>query len=178
MGVRHGRARRARSAKLSKLKPSEALLLGYTGFVLVLFGAQSFTRATPFPGTAALVPVAGTVFMIMAGLVSTGGISRLLSSKPLVAVGNISYGWYLWHWPCIVFATPLWSHSTTVSLIAAVFALGPTYLSYHYVEQPVRLNATLRGRPRYRSQPCASACRCCSASPSVRRPARSRGPTP
>ena len=59
------------------------------------------------------------------------------------------------HWPFMVFAVALFSHTTTVLVLAGVAALIPTYISYRYVEQPIRHNATLIGR---RAIPVAVVC--------------------
>lgn len=59
-----------------------------------------FNATTPFPGWAAALPVAGSSLLIM----SEGAfVNRILSLKPLIGVGLISYSLYLWHWPVLVF---------------------------------------------------------------------------
>lgn len=59
----------------------------------------------PFPSVVTLVPVAGTLLLLLAGNVRDGATSRVLSTTPLVRIGDWSYSIYLWHWPLIVFAT-------------------------------------------------------------------------
>jgi hypothetical protein len=58
-------------------------------------------------------------------------------------VGDVSYSWYLWHWPVIVFVVLLWPDSPAAAVIAAVASLIPAVLSYRLLEQPLR-----RIRPR------------------------------
>lgn len=74
------------------------------GLFLILVAAFFFGAAdVPFPGLAALLPCGGAALIIWAG--EDGGVTRtgkLLSSKPFVFVGLISYSLYLWHWPVIV----------------------------------------------------------------------------
>jgi hypothetical protein len=94
----------------------------------------------------ALIPVAGASCLIAGGTASQGGLARFLSVKPLVSVGEVSYGWYLWHWPAIVFAGILWPNNQFVLVAAALGALAPAYLSYRLVENPIRLNQRIRGR--------------------------------
>ena len=74
-----------------------------------------------------------------------GVLSRILAVRPLVALGVISYGVYLWHWPVIVYATPGRTGLDGVALDAARVAttLALALASFWLVEQPVR-----RGRPR------------------------------
>ncbi len=74
------------------------------------------------------------------------GLRSFLSLGPLVWIGRISYGLYLWHWPVIVAASPartgLDGPSLTVVRVGLtfVFATAPFYL----VEQPIRRGALPR----------------------------------
>jgi hypothetical protein len=93
---------------------------------------------------AALLPVAGTSGLIVAGTLAPNPASRLLSTRPAVWVGDLSYSLYLWHWPLIVFASLRWPGPTT-PLLVAVASILPAWLSYRYVETPLRA-----ARPRSR----------------------------
>jgi peptidoglycan/LPS O-acetylase OafA/YrhL len=111
-----------------------------TGFVgIVLFAATNVLvdDKTPWPGVAALLPVAATASLIVAGTISSNPVSRLLSTRPAVRVGDLSYSLYLWHWPLIVFASLLWPDSPA-PLLAALISSVPAWLSYRYVETPLR----------------------------------------
>ncbi|MGH9236003.1 MAG: acyltransferase family protein [Acidimicrobiales bacterium] len=76
-----------------------------------------------------------------------GFLAGALSARPLVGLGLISYGVYLWHWPVIVYLTPEragfdgWRLDAACVAAALVLAVA----SYHLVERPVRRGA-LRGR--------------------------------
>jgi len=74
-------------------------------------------------------------------------LRSFLSLAPLVWIGRISYGLYLWHWPVIVVASPartgLDGPSLTVVRVGLTFAFATA--SYYLVEQPIRRGA-LRGR--------------------------------
>lgn len=67
-------------------------------------------------------------------------LGPLLSIAPLRAIGRISYGVYLWHWPVYVYLTPARTGLDDPALLlvrlAATFALA--VLSYRLVEQPIR----------------------------------------
>ena len=67
-------------------------------------------------------------------------------TRPAVWLGNLSYSWYLWHWPLIVFAGALWPDSSGVLVPAAAVSLVPAWLSYRFVESPIRLGERFRGR--------------------------------
>ncbi|MBT0772193.1 acyltransferase [Kineosporia sp. J2-2] len=111
--------------------------LGLAGLALLVVLNRTVDVQTVWPGRAALLPVIATVLLILAGTIGTGPVQRLLSSKPFVVTGDLSYSIYLWHWPLIVISTLLWPDSDS-PVYAALFSLIPAVLSYRYVEQPLR----------------------------------------
>jgi peptidoglycan/LPS O-acetylase OafA/YrhL len=68
------------------------------GAALIGISMGCFQKTTPFPGLAALVPCIGTCLVIAAGGPNVV-VSLMLSVKPVVAIGLISYSVYLYHWP-------------------------------------------------------------------------------
>jgi peptidoglycan/LPS O-acetylase OafA/YrhL len=74
-------------------------------------------------------------------------LSRALSWRPLVGLGIISYGVYLFHWPIFLWLSPERTGLSTVPLLGLRFAvtLVVALASYAVLEQPV-----LRGRVRLR----------------------------
>ena len=134
-------------ARLPALTSAARLAVGALGAVAVAAAALLIQDSDPFPGTAALLPVLGTTLLLLAGAHGTTGISRLLAARPLVAIGDLSYSWYLWHWPVIVFAALLFPHRPLVLVTAAAASFVPAALSYRFVEQPLR-RARPRSRPR------------------------------
>ncbi|WP_186816533.1 acyltransferase family protein [Cellulomonas aerilata] len=73
------------------------------GLAAIVASALVLSDATPFPGTAALLPVLGTAVFLWAGRVP--GASRpavAAALRPVRYLGDISYGVYLWHWPLVV----------------------------------------------------------------------------
>ena len=93
-----------------------------------------------------VIPVVGTCCLLIAGTSGPNLISSLLSRRPLVFVGDISYGLYLWHWPFIVFARALAPKEGWVPVAAAAFSVLPAWASHRYVENPIRTNATIVGK--------------------------------
>lgn len=116
---------------------SEAL--SFTGLALILAGIFLIDEETPFPGIYALLPTIGSALIIAfaSGKNYTG---RLLSLKPMLVIGLISYSAYLWHHPIFAFAKHLSYFPPSITakslLCLAVFPIA--YLSWQYVENPFR----------------------------------------
>lgn len=118
------------------------------GFAAVILAMFSFDKTTQFPGWAALLPVLGTTAMIWANGHAETWVGRLLSIKPMVAIGLISYSLYLWHWPIHVYANAI-----SVDGISDYEAIGwillagvLAWLSWRFVELPFRERRILAGR--------------------------------
>ena len=69
------------------------------GLSIVILDGQS-----PFPGLNALAPCLATALLILVGHDQTTSVHRVLSTRPFVGIGLISYSLYLWHWPPLVIA--------------------------------------------------------------------------
>jgi peptidoglycan/LPS O-acetylase OafA/YrhL len=118
-------------------------ICSFSGLLLILVAGLSFTTATPFPGAAALLPCVGAALIIAAGRSGPSLVGQMLSTKPAVFVGMISYSLYLWHWPLIVFQRAnavlvkgLSPNATKLALMGASIALAT--LSWRFVEVPFR----------------------------------------
>jgi peptidoglycan/LPS O-acetylase OafA/YrhL len=124
-----------------------ANILGLTGLVLIFYSVFVFSAETPFPGYNALFPSVGAALIIFSGSGQESWAGRLLSTKPLVFVGLISYSLYLWHWVLLVFARyylirPLTRMEAAVVIAAAFIAAS---LSWRFVETPVRRRSFASG---------------------------------
>ncbi|MBE1204591.1 acyltransferase family protein [Aminobacter carboxidus] len=119
--------------------------MGWTGIALIATAYLSVSETDPFPGFIALLPVAGTAMLLLSGArQSAMGPARLLSLPPFQWTGKLSYSLYLWHWPVIVYATILWPDLTLTGRMACLLVtVGLSYLSYRFVEDPVRLSGWL-----------------------------------
>jgi peptidoglycan/LPS O-acetylase OafA/YrhL len=122
--------------------------LSWTGFLAILAAVFFYTSRTPFPGATALLPCLGTAFIIWANDRTVTSVGHMLSLKPVVFIGMVSYSLYLWHWPLLVFAKyatlgPL-SLGGRLTILAASFALA--VLSWKLVETPFRQRAICKTR--------------------------------
>jgi peptidoglycan/LPS O-acetylase OafA/YrhL len=124
-------------------------VLAGLGLLAIGYAVVRFDGHTPFPGAAALVPTLGTAAVIWAGAASTDhGPARLLGTRPVRHVGRISYAWYLWHWPVLVFAAEVLGDLSVVEgVLVAALSWVPAVLSHRLVEQPLRTSATLSRLP-------------------------------
>ena len=105
----------------------------------------------------------GTVVCLVAcSVLPDLGVARLLKSAPFQKLGKLSYSWYLWHLPFLVFAEALLPRiSVPARLAVASIALAVAYLSYRFLEAPVRYHPWLVKSPR-RTFACAAALAVCS----------------
>ena len=149
---------------LSRLPVWGAYALGTAGAIAIALSAFTLHAAT-FRETEALLPVGGACLLLAAGVATRVGFSRLLSVRPMVWIGDISYGLYLWHWPLIVFARALWPAESWAVKIAAVAALLPSWLSYRFVENPIRFHSRLGSRSLVAGRTAAALASVCIAVP-------------
>jgi len=113
--------------------------LSAMGLTLILVAVFIYDDLTPFPSLYALLPVGGTVLIIMFAS-GTTWVARLLSTSPFVTLGLMSYSAYLWHQPLIAFAKirslyepPQW---LMLTLVVTSFVLA--YFTWKFVETPFR----------------------------------------
>ncbi len=136
------------AAHWRSLPPVCAALVGWGGLALILATCTQLGTATPYPGSAAVLPVMGTALVIGAGCaIPDLGVGRLLSKPVMRGIGRLSYSWYLWHWPVLLLAPALFGHGLGLAgrLAMMVMSLGLAILTLHLVENPARFAAALRG---------------------------------
>jgi peptidoglycan/LPS O-acetylase OafA/YrhL len=135
----------------SRLPARAAVITGWAGMALVLWACVFLTPDVPYPGTAALLPVVGTALVLGAGCSTPSrGAGRVLAWSPMRAIGRLSYSWYLWHWPVLVFAPILVGHPLGLAgkfVAAVVVSGGLGWLTLRFIENPLRYAAPLRKSP-------------------------------
>jgi hypothetical protein len=141
------------------LRNSAALL----GIAMIFYSVLAYTPTTLFPGLSALVPCLGAALIIYAGEAGPTLIGKILSWRPFVFIGLISYSLYLWHWPVILLHKTGLLLSMTTMPAGLVERLAPrrydyiveilvstfiAFLSWKFVENPFRSGRLrLSGRP-------------------------------
>ena len=125
------------------------LAFGWLGILAILGSAHFILGDTSFPGWIALIPVMGTVAALIAGAEHPRrGVGVVLYSDPLQMLGRLSYSWYLWHWPFLVFSAALLPNISIAGKTAAAAAsLAVAGISHHFVEDPIRFHPSLLKRP-------------------------------
>jgi peptidoglycan/LPS O-acetylase OafA/YrhL len=131
---------------IDTLRPPRVMriLLGWLGVAGLISCGLVLDVGSVFPGYAALWPTLAAAFVILAGATgSRAGADRILSSRPVVYLGNLSYALYLWHWPVLVFYLVA-RQREKVGLLGGLAVIGVSValsaLTYHFVEKPVRLS--------------------------------------
>jgi peptidoglycan/LPS O-acetylase OafA/YrhL len=122
----------------------------WAALIGTLGAACFFSPKMGFPGYAAMLPVCGTAILLAAGFFHSGkGVPHLLSFPPLQFFGSVSYSWYLWHWPLLVFAAIIIPKASFLDRVgAAVISLGIAFLTNRFFENPLRYKRYLMARPR------------------------------
>ncbi len=140
----HTRAWELLLGGLVALAPADKLprwfktLVGWLGLLLILASSLLFSPTRTLPALVVFFPCAGAAMAIWANQQQTSS-GRLLTFAPLVWIGLLSYSLYLWHWPLMAYCAYFGlSEGLLVrwSLIGA--SVGLSYLSYRFVETPIR----------------------------------------
>jgi peptidoglycan/LPS O-acetylase OafA/YrhL len=122
-------------------------LLSAVGLAAILAAVALYDERTPSPSLYALLPVLGTCAVLLFGQRGTA-TSSVLSSRPLVGIGLVSYSAYLWHQPLFAFARLRSAEQPSLTLIMmlilASFVLA--YFSWRFVELPARRRAIPHAR--------------------------------
>jgi peptidoglycan/LPS O-acetylase OafA/YrhL len=121
-------------------------LAGVVALVFTIFMAASMTFSTSWLYNGGLALFAFSSVILVRACMVPGPIRRIFSTRVLCALGLISYGIYLFHWPVFMVLSqqrvglspvPLFTLRVAVTLLIAL-------ASYHFVERPIRQRRALR----------------------------------
>jgi peptidoglycan/LPS O-acetylase OafA/YrhL len=114
-----------------------SLLVWLSAFAL-LYGVIRFSDSTPFPGTAALYPVVATALLIVFIRSWPPILNDFSKLKFVQWLGEISYPFYLWHWPLLVIPSTRFGRPLSLwerFLLIALTALAAD-LTHRFIEKP------------------------------------------
>ena len=118
-----------------------SIFLGWIGLLMILASAGLLSGDTPYPGSAAVLPVLGTAMLLASGAAqSSWSVGRLLSLPPVRYLGRISYAWYLWHWPLLsmVRIAQFGERNLPVDIAVGLLSLAMAAATFYLVERPIR----------------------------------------
>ena len=131
------------------VRPRVANALSALGLAAIAFAIFGYDSGTPFPSLYAVIPIAGVVAVILFAVPGTLA-HRLLSYRPMVGIGLVSYSAYLWHQPILAFYAhavghdaPLW-HTALMLVATALMSV----FTYRFIETPTRRRRVFATRPR------------------------------
>ncbi len=120
-------------------------LLATVGFSLIVAAAFGLDSTMAYPSGWALLPVVGSVFLILAGPAAWIN-QHLLNNRLMVQIGLISYPLYLWHWPILSFARimGIGNQNYRVASLAVAASFFAAWLTYRLIERPLQAGGNQR----------------------------------
>lgn len=118
--------------------PISTQTLPIIGLFLIIHSILFFDANTPHPSFQTLIPILG-VSLVLAFCSTDEAVGKMLSLKPIVGIGLISYSLYLWHFPIFAFGrigSPNPSNYDKIEWITSAFVMS--IISYFLIEKPFR----------------------------------------
>jgi peptidoglycan/LPS O-acetylase OafA/YrhL len=136
---------------LRRMPHALAAVAGWLGLAGILAACFAFDNNTAYPGTAAVLPVAGAGLIIAAGCGTAArfGPESFLKIWPMRWTGKISYSLYLWHWPLLILLPDALGHplAAKTRVIAIAIAVVLSVATYFLIEQPFQHQQALVAKP-------------------------------
>ena len=109
------------------------------GLSLIIFSIFFYSKRIQYPSIYTIIPCLGTALIIMYTNKKTV-LFKILTFKPLIQLGLISYSFYLWHQPIFSFSRIHYGADLSISnsLGLIIISLILSLLSWKYIEQPFR----------------------------------------
>ncbi|MDH6452249.1 MULTISPECIES: acyltransferase family protein [unclassified Streptomyces] len=135
---------------LSRMNTGVAAVLTWIGLGTLLVTGLLITSETPLPGYAVAGPLLGAAMVIAGGCAAPGfGAEKVLDNPVLNFIGNVSYGWYLLHWPLLILFPSMIDREFAYSdrLRVAVFSFLGAIALHYIVEKRFRQSVRLAVSP-------------------------------
>ena len=118
------------------------------GLAMITHSIIFFNNQTPHPSLITLLPTIGTALIILYSVNKTDLVGKVLSWKPIVGVGLISYSMYLWHYPLFAFARIGDSNGlhNDEKYLLILLTIVLSVISYFLIEKPFRNKQFLNGK--------------------------------
>jgi peptidoglycan/LPS O-acetylase OafA/YrhL len=119
--------------------------LSFFGICIIIISVIGLdTNENKIQVSSSIFACVGTALMLYVGIKEHTITNKVLSLKPIVGIGLLSYSLYLWHWPMFILASKL-SWTVKNDLLqpfiypsAILLALIFSFLSWKFVEEPIR----------------------------------------
>jgi peptidoglycan/LPS O-acetylase OafA/YrhL len=109
----------------------------YIGIFLLIISLFIINNHSSFPGWIAALPVLASGFILLNN--QSNNVTHLLSLKPMVFVGTISYALYLWHWLLLDYSKLTFGTlSPLFRIFLVLFTFILAFLTTFYIEKPIR----------------------------------------
>lgn len=110
------------------------------GLILIALSVIYLDGEQVYPGLHALLPTLGAALLLYGGLTTEANpAKRILSSVWLQKIGDLSYSWYLWHWPVLLFGANLFpSGGLEMKIGLLVVSLILAQCTFTLIESPLR----------------------------------------
>lgn len=133
--------------RIRPANPGQSGLAFFLGLFLVIGSLYWIDKSTPFPGINGLWACLGTALLLWSGMRQFMA-HRLLTFRPMVFVGLVSYSLYLWHWPLIAFSRYVGINIDFVAgIVLSGLAILLSWFSWKFVETPLRRSGASIGFP-------------------------------
>jgi peptidoglycan/LPS O-acetylase OafA/YrhL len=130
-------------------------VVAIAGFAVLLLAWARLSGSSTLLYRGGLFGCAVATAIVIAAAVhpKRGPLNRVLSFGPLCALGLISYGVYLWHWPIYIVLDQSRVHLGGWPLLAVqiVVTLAVAVVSFRLVERPIRRGTGVWAAPRVRT---------------------------
>lgn len=119
-------------------------IISIIGLFLLIVSLIFINEESHFPGLMSVIPCLGTAFIL---ITPSSKLNNLLSLKPLVSIGEISYSIYLWHWPVMAFLryyNQRYYFNLIESFYVIIITIALSLFSYYLIERNLRIRSGLK----------------------------------